>query len=278
MAWEAPDIFLFRDYRAFLRAFYALNKSREYGFSLRAFSKRARLRSSNYLKLVMDGQRNLTQDMALRFAEACSQRGQAADYFCALVAFNQAPNARDRERAYTRLVRFKRYRSVYVLDRAQEAYHSRWYIPVIRELLVRPDFREDARWLSRQLMPAITQREAEQAIAILLELGLVARNDAGVLQQVDSLVQTPEGPLGLHVLRFHRVMLERAAEALDTVPRAEREFESLTLCLSESRMQELKARLETFCEELMQSYQADAESRRVVQVNLQMFPLTIKES
>jgi uncharacterized protein (TIGR02147 family) len=276
--WRAPDVFTFRDYREFLRAFYALNKREEYGFSLRAFSKRARLRSSNYLKLVMDGERNLTQDMAPRFAQACSLRGQSADYFCVLVAFNQARSVDERERVYAQLARFKRYRAVHQLDAAQEAYHSHWYIPVIRELVVRKDFDPDPRWIARQLMPAISPREAERALETLLELGLLQRDAAGRYRQVEPLVRTPDGPLGVHVQRFHRVMLERAAEAIDAVPREDRELECITLCLSESRMRELKARLEAFCDEVMQNYQADADSSRVVQLNLQMFPLTIKES
>ncbi|HKP57948.1 MAG TPA: TIGR02147 family protein [Polyangiales bacterium] len=277
MAWSTPEVFTFRDYRAFLRAFYAENKRQGYGFSLRAFSKRARLRSSNYLKLVMDGERNLTLDMAPRFAEACGLRGQAADYFCALVSFNQATTAKDRERAYARLSRFKRYRAVHRLERAQEAYHARWYIPVIRELAARADFEPDPRWIAGQLMPRIGTREAEQALATLLELGLLERDARGRYRQVEPLIQTPDGPLGHHVQRFHRVMLERAAEALDGVPREDREFECLTLCLSQERMQELKARIEAFCDEVMQSFQADADSTRVVQLNMQMFPMTTKE-
>jgi len=275
--WAAPDVFGFRDYRAFLRAFYEQNKAGDYGFSLRAFSKRAGLRSSNYLKLVMDGDRNLTSEMAARFARACSLRGAAADYFCELVAFNQARTAAERERVHARLVRFKRHRNVHRLDRAQEAYHSRWYIPAIRELVARPDFREEARWIARTLMPSIAPREAEQALAILMELGLLTRGEDGRLEQVDALVETPDRPLGHHVVRFHRAMLERAAEALDRVPRAQREIESLTLCLSEARMRELKARIAAFCDEILQTYDADADSRRVVQVNLQMFPLSIEE-
>ena len=274
--WSAPDVFRYRDYRAFLRAFYARNKQN--GFSLRAFSKRARLRSSNYLKLVMDGERNLTADMAARFAEACGLRGQAADYFCELVAFNQARSTAERERIYARLSRFKRYRTVHKLDRAQEAYHSRWYIPVVRELVACKDFDADARAIARRLLPKIAPREAEQAVATLLELGLLERDAGGALSQADPLVETPEGPLGHHVVSFHRAMLERAAEALDRVPREEREVASLTLCLSEARMQELKSQLERFRAELLQSYQADEQSTRVVQVNLQMFPVTVKES
>ncbi|HET6334650.1 MAG TPA: TIGR02147 family protein [Polyangiales bacterium] len=277
MAWTAPDVFRFRDYRAFLRAFYALNKAGEYGFSLRAFSKRAQLRSSNYLKLVMDGERNLTQEMAARFAEACSLRGQSAEYFCALVAFDQADTAKDRDRAYARVSKFKRYRAVHRLDRAQDAYHAHWYMPAIRELVVRRDFREDSSWLAQQLRPAITPREAERALQVLLELGLLTRNAEGQLEQVDALVQTPETPLSHHIQRYHRAMMERAADAMHEVPHQQRQIESITLCLSESRMRDLKARVESFCDEVLQEYQADADSRRVVQLNIQMFPLTIDE-
>ena len=277
MAWAAPDVFRFLDYRAFLRAFYALNKAGGYGFSLRAFSKRARLGSSNYLKLVMDGERNLTQEMAPRFAEACSLRGRAAEYFCALVAFNQAEQVKDRDRAYARLSRFKRYRSVHRLDRAQEAYHAHWYIPAIRELVVRRDFRDEPQWIAERLMPSISAREAERAIDVLLELGLLTRDAHGRLQQIDALVQTPENPVGMHVQRYHRAMMDRAADAMHTVPHQQRQIESITLCLSEARLRDLKARVESFCDEVLQEYQADPDSCRVVQLNLQLFPLTIDE-
>jgi uncharacterized protein (TIGR02147 family) len=274
MVWKAPDVFKFRDYRAFLRAFYAENKAQGYGFSLRAFSKRAGLRSSNYLKLVMDGDRNLTPEMAARFARACALRGHAAGYFCELVLFNQARSADERERAYAHLSRFKRYRKVYRLDRAQEAYYSRWYIPVIRELAARSDFSEDPQWIAKRLLPPITPREAAHALAVLLELSLLVRDEEGRLRQSEPVVQTADRPLGHHVVNFHRAMMERAAEALDRVPREQREIASLTFCLPEARALELKAQLERFRDELMHSYSGDAGRGRVMQLNLQFFPLT----
>jgi uncharacterized protein (TIGR02147 family) len=72
-------------------------------------------------------------------------------------------------------------------------------------------------------------------------------------------------------------MMERAAEALDRVPREEREVASLTLSISAARLRELKAQLERFREELLQRYHAEDGCDRVVQVNLQMFPLTVTE-
>lgn len=131
---------------------------------------------------------------------------------------------------------------------------------------------------TQRLSPPISAREAKQALSVLGELGLLVRDASGRLQQADPLLETGQGPLGHHVVSFHRAMLERAAEALDRVPREEREIASLTLCVSEERMRELKTQLERFQDELLQSYGADRDARRVVQVNLQMFPLSVKES
>ena len=55
MAANSPvNVFECLDYREFLRDFCQEKKATEYGFSQRAFSRRAGLRSTNYLKPVMD--------------------------------------------------------------------------------------------------------------------------------------------------------------------------------------------------------------------------------
>lgn len=268
------DVFRHRDYRSFLREFYGLRKRRKAGYSLRAFSLAAGLRSPNYLKLVMDGDRNLTADMALRFAKACDLSGDAVDYFCELVAFNQANGAEARERHYRHLRRFRRFRQAHQLDASQDSYHSQWYIPVVRELVARPDFDEDPRWIAKTLMPPISPAQARRAIKVLTDLGMLERNAEGRLEQTDPLVETPEKPLGHHVVKFHRAMMKHASDALDHVPREQREIASLTLCISEQHMGELKAELIELRQSLLQRYQADGDADRVVQVNFQMFPLS----
>jgi uncharacterized protein (TIGR02147 family) len=269
------DVFRYRDYRVFLREHYERSKQRKRGYSLRAFSLGAGLRSPNYLKLVMDGARNLTPQMAFRFAETCGLSGEAVEYFCDLVAFNQARLARERELCYERLKRFSRFRKVYKLD-AESAYHSEWYIPAIRELASRADFREDASWIAATLLPPISPAQARRAIAVLLELALLVRDDSGRLVQPEQLVETPEGPLGHHVVKFHRVMMEHGSDALDRIPREEREISSLTLCLSEADFAKLRAEIASFRSRLLQRYQSAADAERVVQLNFQLFPLSRK--
>jgi uncharacterized protein (TIGR02147 family) len=274
---DAPDIFAHDDFRAYLRAYYAFRKKQGRGFSLRTFSRQAALQSSNYLKLVMDGDRNLSAAMAERFAKACGLRGPAADYFCELVAYGQAETAAERERAYRRLSSFRRFRDVYPLDRAHEAYHSQWFIPAVRELAARSDFRADPKWIARTLLPAISARKAAHALEVLRELKLLVEDEQGTLRQAHALVETGDRPLGHHVVKFHRTMMERAAEALDTVPREQREIASLTLCLSPTQMGALKQHLERLRRELLQEYVAGPDAKRVVQLNFQMFPLSVEE-
>lgn len=273
-ARAAIDVFRYQDYRSFLREFYERNKQLKGGYSLRAFSRGTGLRSPNYLKLVMDGARNLTQPMALRFAEGCGLTGNAVEYFCELVAFNQARVARERELHYERLTRFSRFRKVHKLDVAQSEYHSEWYIPVIRELATRADFRDDPTWIAKMLSPPISPAQAKRALRVLLDLGLLLRDESGRLLQAQELLETPPGQLGHHVVEFHRTMMTLAAESLDRVPRDEREIASLTLCISNDQFVQLKGELSQFRSRLLQRYQASAESRRVVQLNFQLFPLS----
>lgn len=270
------EIFDYRDYRSYLRDVYQARKNSEYGFSYRAFAKRAGLSAPNYLKLVAEGQRNLTAEMAVRFASALGLSAESASYFCDLVAFNQAASAGERERCYQRLSSYRRYRNTFRLDAAHAAYHSAWYIPAIRELAACQGFREDPKWIARRLRPSISSRQAEQALGVLRQLGLLVHDAAGKLVQHQALVSTGDDqPLGHHIATFHRTMLERASEALDSVPREEREIAGLTLGLDAAQAQHVKRRLYELRQELLQvAGQSSATPDRVVQINFQMFPLS----
>jgi uncharacterized protein (TIGR02147 family) len=271
---ERPTVFDYLDYRAFLRDHYLFQKSRGRGFSYRAFSRRAGLKSPNYLKLVIDGERSLSTEMAGRFASACGLEGEAATYFLDLVAFNQAASAVDRNAAYERLGTFKRYRQAHRLEMAQAAYHSTWYLPAIRELAARPDFEADPAWIAARLRPSIAAADARRALDALFELGLLVKDRKGRVRQGEPLVTTGPQTLGLHIGNYHRTMMERAAASIDEVPAAQRDISSLTLCMSGDGLRRLKERIARFRRELLELSELEKDPREVVQVNFQLFPLT----
>jgi uncharacterized protein (TIGR02147 family) len=271
-----PNVYSYSDYRRFLADHYAYAKA-AHSFSFRAFSQRAGIRSSNYLKLVIDGERNLSAAMATRFAKGCGLTGDRAEFFCELVAYCQATSVAERNRGYERLYRFRPFRAVHQLAKEQAAYHSQWYVPAIRELVRRADFQDDPAWIALQLEPKISPAQAEKALATLLKLGLLRRQpakDGGRLEQTSELVTTGAGPLGHHIFSFHHMMLERAGYALDHSPREERDISCVTLCVSDAKLQELKQRVRAFRKELLQAAEVDNLPERVVQVNFQVFALS----
>lgn len=274
------DVFRYQDYRRFLADEYTARKKSVYGFSYRSFAQRVGSTAPNYLKLITDGQRNLTSEMAARFALALDLSSEEQAFFCDLVAFNQASTAAERQHRYEALGRHRRYRQAFRLERAHATYHSEWYVPAIRELASTAAFRSDPKWIAKKLRPSITPREAEAALKVLVELGLLTVDAEGTYRQVDPLVSTgDDAPLGHHIVTYHRKMMEQAAIALDEVPRAEREIASLTLAVSPAEAARLKERLYALRQELLQSsLEAPSEERtEVIQINLQLFPLTRTE-
>lgn len=270
---RAPvDVFRYLDYRAFLAAYYRARKKR--GFSYRAFSRMAGLGAPNYLQLVINGQRNLSAEMAARFARTCGLTGDAAQYFEQLVDFNQAQGADARNRAYQKLLAFGRYRRGHRLEVAHAAYHSKWFLPAIRELAVSRHFVEDPAWIASVLRPRIKPSEAKHALDTLLELGLLERDPHGRLRQGERVVSTGPQTQGLHITNYHAEMMGRATAAMELVPAAERDISALTFCVGPEGLARLKRRIQAFRRELIEMVEAEAERDQVVQLNLQLFPLS----
>jgi uncharacterized protein (TIGR02147 family) len=272
-AAKSPDVFDYLDYRAFLRDYY-VEKKRSRGLSFRGFSKRAGLGSPNYLKLVMDGQRNLAPAMAARFARAAGLEGDAARYFAELVLFNQAKTGAERNQSYAKITGFRRYREARPLEVGHAAYHSTWYLPAIRELSARHDFRDDPHWIAGMLRPTIAPADAAHALHTLIELGLLKRGPGGKIVQSEPLVSTGPEVQSLNVANYHRMMMQRAADSIDGVAPDERDISSLTLCLGADGARRLKERIQRFRRELLELSTMEEDPRQVVQLNFQLFPLS----
>ena len=273
---ESLDVFGYLDHRAYLADYFRLKQRK--GLSYRGFSRRAGLGAPNYLKQVIDGEKRLSAEMALRFAKACGLSGDCAEYFCQLVAFNRASTIEERNQRFATLTAFRRCRAAQPLELAQAAYHSHGYLPAIRELVASPYFREDPAWIASMLRPAIKPSEAKRAIATLLCLGLLVRDADGKLAQSADVVSTGPETHALHVTNYHAEMMQRATASMDLIPAAERDISSLTMCVGDEVLPVLKQRLRAFRRELIALAESSRNRTQVVQLNLQLFPLTHRAS
>ena len=269
------DVFEYHDLQAYLAAYYAWKKDTVASFSYRAFSLRIGVRSPNHLKRVIDGERNLTDEMARTYARALGLRGEAATYFGDLARFSRAKTATAREDAWRAMMHSARYRAAHAHDVRFAKYCASWYLPAIRELAACEGFDPRPEVLCQQLVPPISRQDAAEALETLIELGLLERNE-GTVTRGATMVTTGAETRGIHIRQYHRAMLERAAESMELITAAERDISSVTLCVSDRSLPALKAEIQNFRKRLMQLAEDDPHPDRVVQFNLQLFPLTRK--
>lgn len=274
MPKNLPNIFEYIDYRRWLGDVYQAARAENPAFSYRWFARRAGYSSPNFLKLVIDGQRNLSDDSVARFASVLELDDAERRFFTDLVAFAQADDADDRNAAWDRIASSRRFRSARRIDRDWVEYLSRWYYPVIREMAARPDFSDDPAWIASRVLPAITTAQAREAIELLVGLGLIVRNDDGRWSRGEPSITTGHEVRGFAAGNYHRQMLERAAAAIDLVERERRDLSALTVCVSPETAAEVKRRIHAFRESILELCDRDPDGSVVYQLNIQLFPLT----
>jgi uncharacterized protein (TIGR02147 family) len=273
LSWK-PDIYEYIDYRAFLRDYYTLAKENVRAFSYRYLARRAGFSSPNFIKLVMEGDRNLGGDSIDKVAQAFDIEGEERDFFKALVAFDQADTVEERNDAFEAIAASRRYKSARRIDYDMFEYLSHWYYPAIREMAARRDFRADAAWVAQQMWPRISEQKAAKALDLLLRLGLLVELEDGSIGRGEPSLTTGHQVTSLAVGNYHRQMLTRAVESIELVDREERDISALTVCINGKSVEELKQRVRAFREVLLEICDTEDDPEVVYQVNFQIFPLT----
>ena len=141
-------------------------------------------------------------------------------------------------------------------------------------MTARDGFVEDAHWIASQLFPPVSPSEAKDALEVLLELGLIERDEEGRLHRGEPSLSTGHEVRSMGAGNYHRQMLERAAESIDSVDRDMRDLGAMTVCISPETVPELKKRIHEFREKLLDLCDRDPEPSVVYQFNTQLFPLS----
>ncbi len=271
---KEPVIFEYDNYRTYLRDVYQYQKKLTGRFSYRYFALKGGFRSPNFLKLVIEGKRNLSQDSIQRFVQALRLKKDEAEFFRTLVHFNQAKTLDEKNFCAEQLMRFKPFRKGKPLRKDQFDYYSKWYHVPIREMTVLKGFSEDPAWIAKVLRPQIAPLQARKAIELLINLDLLRRDATGRLCQTDSLITTGDEVTSASVGQYHREMIRKGEEAIDRFPASRRDISSVTVALSEKGFKEIKQAIQRFRKELLAMADRDEDPEAVYQINVQLFPLT----
>lgn len=241
---EAPRIFEFKDYRAFLLAHFAYRKSREPAFSLRVFSRDPHLglSSSSFLSAVLKGRKNLSQGLRLRFGKALGLKPAEQEYFDLMVQANQGKTTDERIHYQSRLGRFHGSHARTLAD-SEYRFFERWWYPVVWHWIgLHPQQANPAR-IARSIRPRLEPAQAEEAIQVLLDLKLIKRLANGYAVTERHLASRPGQRQ--EAGRMHaRAYLRFALEELARPHPVSGEFHVWSFALSERARERLREKLE----------------------------------
>lgn len=272
------DIYTFTNYREYLKAWYESQRAGGKPFSFRIFSKKAGFASPSYLKMVMEGQRNIIGDSIVKFARALKLSKKQMNYFTAMVSFNQATAEKDRDYHFKNLMSLRPLVRPRGIRKEEYEYFAKKYFVVAREMVDLPDFQEDPKWIASRFSPPIKPLEAKHAVEVLLRLGLLKRKD-GKLVQTDKSLTTPDVVKSIEAYLFHRTMLGEAKEAMVRFPPHRREIGSVTMPLSFAILPRIKKRIIEFQEEIIDIINEEGLTYdEIYQLNIQLFPVTHKKT
>jgi uncharacterized protein (TIGR02147 family) len=280
-----PVLAAYTDFRKYLRDFYDykvhLHRNSFSHYNYKTFSAAADIKSPNYLKLIIDGERNLSPETAKKFARAVGLDKEGSDEFLLLVDYGQSLDPLERNRCLKALSDFrvkKRIKSG-ELNNKQLQTTPPWVSWVIHSMADQNnlDFSIDSLRDALQgkvgtddIRRGLQQLFDSQALQLDTETGKVKKGMAPVHQE--------EIPQEM-VRKIQADLMYLGMESLLNDDSSEREIGTLTVCLTETEFEKLKFDLRHLRKRILKEALLNREQSagdRVYQLNIQLFPLTKK--
>ena len=274
MSIALEHLFDYDDFRKFMQDYFDEQKKLRAVFSHRFFAAKAGFSSSSYCLNVIRGRFNLTPKSIEKISKAMDLEPLQKAYFEALVQYNQAQQVNERDQAWEQILQIRRQIEFTHVTTREQAYFSKWYYPVIRELAVESDWNGDFRVLARSLTPQITTEEAREAVKNLLEWGLL-KKDGERYERVSQMLDAAEiPPIALRKIR--REYIQHAIGAVESMPKDERFAAFTTLAMSEKSYNYAVEVLEEARKKIIARAANDLDVERVYEMMLVAFPMSKK--
>ncbi len=280
----APDLSDYLDYRQYLNDFYDYKRNVTASdirpFNYQMFSAAANIKSPNYLKMIIEGQRNLSEDMVQKFSKALSLNKDSAEELRLLVLYNQTADPADRNVHLKRLsehrVRIKLKHGE--IDKKTWEKVPNWIAWVIYAMIDMEGIEFDVSTLKALFRNKATEDEIESALNGLLGSGELIRDlTTGKIRRASSLIEQAEDvPVAL-VRKLQAQLMYLGLESLYQDAPTEREFGTLTMALTKAEFDDLKFKLRQLRKSIHKDNsisRTQNKGERIYQLNLQLYPIT----
>lgn len=276
---EPPSISSYSDFRLYLKDYYEFrriseNSVRPYSYS--NFSAAADIKSPNYLKLIIEGRRNLSERMVDKFARALKLNKAEAEEFRRLVRYGQATDPLERNRHLRELSEYRAKRNQETSPTAaKEPGSMSWLNWVIYAMADQEGVDFDPEALQKKLRRHVTLEQIKEALGELRSSGQLVVDEKGQWQK-NRIPQDRTIPVEV-IRKLQSELIYLGLESFFKDDPMDREFGAFTLALTEEEFQKVRFELRKVRKALQKEIMVNREHQkgnRVYQLNMQLFPIT----
>ncbi|MBF0278500.1 MAG: TIGR02147 family protein [SAR324 cluster bacterium] len=271
------NIYAYLDSRNLIRDYCQLCKAGNSRYSLRWFAKEIGYGAPNYVKLIIDGDRNISEKRIRSFAELMGLKKNEREYFELLVHLSQAGDIESRDHYYQRIasIRSKKFHK-HQLQGAQFDSLSSWLHLLIREMSFLKDFSDDVNWIMKRLLYKASPAEITKCLKDLETSGLLIR-EGGRLRASDSSITFPDEVRSLAIQKYHQGILKQADHALEQDLK-QREYGSTIVATTPEKFKLVKEKLKKFRAEILELLDTeDGVADEIVVMAFQLFHVVESE-
>lgn len=226
----------------------------------------------SFLRDVIEGRRNISDDSVDKFVSAIGLVDDAAEYFRELVRYNRESDHDKRAQLFRRLLLLQARREFSPVRQAQAKYYSDWVNIIVREAAGLERFGGDPEKIARAIRPPIPTAQAKEAIQLLLDIGMLEKTKEGRYKATTP--RLVPGDIDRSVVRSaKRQMLLHALDRLDSQSNEDTHISSVTVTVSAHRLAKLTEQIRQFRLDLLADTASDdGQQEQVAQINFQLIP------
>lgn len=267
---KIKNVFMYFDYREYIRD--VLETLQKDGLSLRAIQESAGLSGSAFFTRILDGSRPLSTANAKTLVTAWGMGEDEAEYFMDMVKFGNERDVDRREGHLKKLLAVRSRNREYALQDSTLKFFSKWYYPVLRDLLPLVPAGTSAERIGRMFTPALRAPQVQSGIDYLVEAGFIAIGEDGKYAVTSPIVSTPPRVRSTILRKYHLKNLEINAEVYDSFTSDDRSITSVTCSLSKEGFEKVREEIAALREKILAIAREDKSPDRVCHVGFQLVP------
>ncbi len=261
---EKPDIYRHRNYRSYLNEL--IETAKDQDISIRSLSRQCGVSSPSYFQRIISGERTLTSEAAHKISNGLGFGDLEKRYFLALQELETGNPEFAMEEMQLCL---RRVNSRGVVD---QTIYSSWLNAVIFEAASIPGMLTSVEAAHKRLCHVTDKESIKDSLDLAVSKGWLVKKD-GQYQQSNIRFEVIDDIRMVDLQRSHLRHLELAKHRIND-DLDDREFQGLTVAVSEVKFKKLKGMIKNFMDSVDEFLEADEDADRIIRVQCCAFNVT----